>query len=205
MKQYTFRLALFAGMAIGVGCVVNLSCDSRYLGAIFFTAGLFFVLSGGGQLFTGVCAFPGYRLLPILLTNLLGIALIALPLGLCSPELAQKALAAWEKPFAAGWPAYLFNALCCGMLMYLAVRAWRKYQEKQPVLALAGLLFAIPCFILSGFVHCIALWGYGMAALGAYSAPLDALAHAALGFAALLPAVVMNLLGSRLIRLLIGT
>jgi len=203
LKQFSFRLSLFAGIAVGAGCLVNLSCDNRYMGALLFTVGLFFILTTGSQLFTGVCAFSGYRLLPILGGNLLGIVLITLPSGLWNPALAQKALAAWEKPLSMGWPLYLVNGLCCGMMMYLAVRTWRKYQEKQPLFAFAGLMFAIPCFILSGFVHCIALWGYGVLAVGAFPDALSALRHLGLGLLTLVPIIASNFLGSRLTRLLI--
>ena len=40
---------------IGIGCTVYLSCVNKLVGALLFCAGLFFILTNGGTLFTGIC------------------------------------------------------------------------------------------------------------------------------------------------------
>ena len=52
----TFLLAVLAGMSISIGGMVFLSCESKVVGAILFTIGLFTVCTFGFNLFTGkVC------------------------------------------------------------------------------------------------------------------------------------------------------
>ena len=55
MKRYTDILlkAILTGFAIGIGGIVNLSCDNRYMGAFLFGLGLFVILTFGLMLFTG--------------------------------------------------------------------------------------------------------------------------------------------------------
>ena len=45
--------AIATGFAIGIGGVVYLSCDNKYIGAFLFGTGLFVILSFGFNLFTG--------------------------------------------------------------------------------------------------------------------------------------------------------
>ena len=40
-------------MMIGLGGIVNLSCDNRYIGSFLFATGLFVILTFGFTLFTG--------------------------------------------------------------------------------------------------------------------------------------------------------
>lgn len=55
-EQKQFLLSsLFSGIMIGIGCTVYLSCVNKLVGALLFCAGLFFILTNGGTLFTGIC------------------------------------------------------------------------------------------------------------------------------------------------------
>ena len=49
----TFLRAFATGLLIGMGGIVYLSCDNRYVGAALFGTGLFVVLTFGFDLFTG--------------------------------------------------------------------------------------------------------------------------------------------------------
>ena len=40
----SFVKSILAGIMISVGCVVNLSCDNKYIGAILFCIGLITIL-----------------------------------------------------------------------------------------------------------------------------------------------------------------
>ena len=118
-----------AGIAVSIGGMVFLSCDSRYVGAALFSVALVCICLKGYALFTGrVGNIPAAHsrddvqtLLLCLLGNLLG--------TLCMG---------------------LLTRLMCGMLMYLAVST---YKEKNTI---AGILLCIPTFILCGFEHSIA-------------------------------------------------
>ena len=52
-KTNTLVNAIFAGICIGIGCNVYLSCDNKYIGAILFTVGLIAILTFGFNLYTG--------------------------------------------------------------------------------------------------------------------------------------------------------
>ncbi len=49
----TFRKAAAAGVSISIGATVYLACESRLLGAMLFTIGLFVICAFGLNLFTG--------------------------------------------------------------------------------------------------------------------------------------------------------
>ncbi|MDE6678614.1 MAG: formate/nitrite transporter family protein, partial [Ruminococcus sp.] len=84
MKKFVDILlrAIATGFAIGIGGVVYLSCDNKYIGAFLFGTGLFVILSFGFNLFTGKVGYavenkPAYLidLLVIWLGNLIGTAI----------------------------------------------------------------------------------------------------------------------------------
>ena len=81
----TFLRAFATGLLIGMGGIVYLSCDNRYVGAALFGTGLFVVLTFGFDLFTGKVGYALERersyigdLGIIWLGNLAGTALTAL-------------------------------------------------------------------------------------------------------------------------------
>ena len=79
-KKCLILTSLFAGLMIGVGCMVYLACENKALGAFLFSAGLFFVLTFGGTLFTGICGLktPWKRLAAVFVLNGAGILLAGL-------------------------------------------------------------------------------------------------------------------------------
>lgn len=183
-----------AGLMIAIGGSVFLSCEVRWVGAVFFSVALLCICYFGFSLYTGKVGFLAQDASPRalaevylgLLGNLLGtlvfgrLAALALPalsetaLALCLGKLEQTALQA------------LLRALFCGVLMYAAVWIFR---EKHTI---AGILFCVPVFILAGFEHSIAdLFYFFLAGLFSGKAALF-----------LLLAVVGNTLGGLLIPLL---
>ena len=181
-RQLIFR-GLFAGLMIGIGCTVYLACENKLVGALLFSSGLFFILSNGGALFTGLCGLktPWKTLAAVLGLNAGG-ALIAgmltwssylfksdegllvliaqgkAPLAISAGELVARKLSA--NPLS-----WLTNGILCGMLMYLAVMGYKKAKDTPH--ALASVLYAIPVFIVAGFEHSIADLGYLAIALPA--------------------------------------
>lgn len=49
----TFIYALLAGIMIGIGSIIYLSCDNKYIGAFLFGFGLFTILTFEFNLYTG--------------------------------------------------------------------------------------------------------------------------------------------------------
>ena len=74
-EQKQFLLSsLFSGIMIGIGCTVYLSCVNKLVGALLFCAGLFFILTNGGTLFTGICGLktPVKKLAWVFVLNVRG-------------------------------------------------------------------------------------------------------------------------------------
>ncbi len=146
-----------AGIMISIGGCVFLSCESKVVGAFFFSVALLCICFKGSALFTGGDGFLADAhkkddltgvlaglLGNTLATTLGGIATrYALPIG-------ERALTICEGKLEQAIGQTLIRAVLCGILMYLAVSI---YKEGKGI---SGILFCVPVFILSGFEHSIA-------------------------------------------------
>ena len=142
--------SILAGIMISVGCVINLSCDNKYIGAILFCIGLITILLFNFNLYTGkVCYIPNNKpsyilqILLILFGNILGCIIMGVhfpitPLSICTTKLSYDL------------QTVLIKSIMCGLLIYIAVDSYKKYKTLLPT------LFCIPIFILSGYIHVIA-------------------------------------------------
>ena len=171
MKLETRQLicrGIFAGLMIGIGCTVYLACPNKLVGSLLFSAGLFFILSNGGSLLTGLCGLktPWKTLAAVLGFNTLG-ALIAGALSWPAMKLAQPAAELVANKLAANPLSWLTNGILCGMLVHLAVTGYKR--AKDAPIALASVLYGVPAFIVAGFEHSIADLGYLAIALPALS------------------------------------
>lgn len=144
--------SFLAGICISIGCIVNLSCDNKYIGAILFAVGLYSICVCNFNLFTGkVCYLDNITdLIRIWIWNYIGCIIIAL---ICIPtkvfSLSEKASTMClnklsETPFE-----IFILGILCNVLIYFAVEG---YKNKQSIL----LIFAVTVFILCGFEHCVA-------------------------------------------------
>lgn len=177
MKKYidVFLRALLTGFAIGIGGVVFLSCDNRYMGSFLFGTGLFVILSFGFNLFTGKVGYavenkPSYLLdlLVIWLGNLAGTFIMA-QMILCTriSGIAEKAAGLCEAKMADTPVSILILAFFCGMLMFIAADGFKKIEN--PVGKMLAVFLPAMAFILSGYEHCVAnMFYYSLA--GAWTA-----------------------------------
>ena len=157
LRKYIIEGILAGGM-VSVGGAVLLSCDNRYLGAVFFSIALLSICWFGFNLYTGKVGFlySNHSKAALeeafwgLLGNLLGTLLFGLLIGLALPQLRDAAAAACEKRLTQFPLQTLLRGCFCGLLMYTAV--WIYKEKKTPL----GILFCIPVFILCGFEHSIA-------------------------------------------------
>ena len=146
----SFVKSILAGIMISVGCVVNLSCDNKYIGAILFCIGLITILLFNFNWYTGkVCYIPNNKpsyilqVLLILFGNIMGCIIMGVlfpitPLSICTTKLSYDL------------QTVLIKSIMCGLLIYIAVDSYKKYKTLLPT------LFCIPIFILSGYIHVIA-------------------------------------------------
>lgn len=147
-----------AGILISIGGTIFLSCDNRYIGAILFSVALLCICYKGYSLFTGKIGFipekHGKEEFSVLLLGLLGNAIGTIVCGIAIryvfPAASEAALTICNAKLGQAVPAALIRAVFCGILMYLAVSIFRDHKT------IAGIVFCIPVFILSGFEHSIA-------------------------------------------------
>ena len=151
-------LSFAAGVFIGIGGSVYLSCDNKVVGAVLFAVALLTICCLGLYLFTGKIGYLALShkkedvlaVIVTLLGNLAGTLLSGLMVSYAKPALMEKAQQSCAAKLELLPLPTLVLAFFCGILMYTAVAI---YKEKQSVW---GIFFCVPVFILSGFEHSIA-------------------------------------------------
>lgn len=174
-EQKRFLLSsIFSGLMIGIGCTVYLSCSNKLVGALLFCAGLFFILTNGGTLFTGICGLktPVKKMAWVFVLNGLGTLIPGIvswtnTVPGAGTKLGETAATVMLGKLAMTPISWLTNGILCGVLMYLAVVGYKK--AKDSLHGMATVLFAIPAFIVCGFEHSIADMGYLAIAIPALS------------------------------------
>ena len=166
---------ILSGVMIGIGGIVNLSCENRYMGAFLFSLGLFSIIHFQYGLYTGKVGYILDRDLPYLgetfvtlLANVIGAACTAglIHLTRIAAEvsvngmdvtLMDRALDSMQTKMNDPLLSSFVLAFFCGILMFTAVEGSRKSRKSNN--AIAGLfvvVMPIMVFILCGFNHCIA-------------------------------------------------
>lgn len=154
--------SFLAGIMIAIGGSVYLSVESKVAGALLFSVGLFSILMFRLHLYTGkICYVVSgegkwqNRVLEVI-TTLVGNTLGAGMTGLLLSEklMATAALPLAEKKLAIPLILVFVYAIFCGILIYVAVEAFRTV--KEGALKAAIVFLCVSVFILSGFEHSIA-------------------------------------------------
>ena len=152
MKEFT-RLAIFAGMLVGVGGLVYLRAGG-IIGAVLFAFGLASVILCKAQLITGKAGFLPWkehlRLVPMILLNAIGCAITALLLFyIGNDQVASNLQTILAARTTMPWHGILFCSMGTGLIMSIAVYGAQRGN-------LLPLLFGVPVFILCGLPHCVA-------------------------------------------------
>lgn len=165
------KLSVLSGIMISVGGTIYLSCmakDWAPLGAVLFAAGLYTICLYGFNLYTGKVGYIAYHfkdfeyiklVVLILVFNLLTTYLLGIVASYAFPCIVEPAKKLYEAKLSAPLLRLLITGIFCGLLMFLAVDAWKKGSQ-------IGCFIYIPVFILSGFDHSIANSFYNGAANG---------------------------------------
>ena len=145
--QY-FIKSIFAGIMIGIACLISMNISINWVGAILFSIGLLIIVLRGYNLYTGKIGYvSSFKETPTILIciigNLIGTFLISHTSDLSSYNIMASKLSN---------PLYLtfIKSIGCGFLMYLAVDIYKK--DKSTL----GVITCVPAFILAGFEHSIA-------------------------------------------------
>lgn len=152
-----FLKAILAGLCIGIGGIVYLSCTSKIAGAILFAIGLLTILLFKLKLFTGACGYfiestkkldYFLELVIIWIGNFLGTFIIA------------KAITFTRLTFNLDFVSVKIEdtlislfilGIGCGFLMYVGVDTFN-HTTIGPLMP----VMCVAVFILAGFEHCIA-------------------------------------------------
>lgn len=165
---------ILSGLMLGIGGMVSLSSDNRYIGAFLFSLGLFCIVQFRYGLFTGKVGYivnrePSYILevLATLVANAAGTLIAALLLrqtrfftaavtGL-DVTIEERVSATVDGKIHDNPLSIFILAAFCGMLMFTAVEANRACRAKGNFIgALFGVVMLVVVFIICGFNHCIA-------------------------------------------------
>lgn len=162
--------AALAGIALSIGCAVNLSVDNKYMGALLFSLGLFAIIQLKFGLYTGKAGYmvvnPPSYIIEVTLTlagNLLGTAIGGnlLRLTRFGSAFTEKSAAIMEAKAADSPISSFVLAIFCGILMYTAVECNKRTSANgNSASALFAISAPVMVFMLSGFNHCVADMGY---------------------------------------------
>lgn len=164
MKYYkTFILAVLAGISISIGGIVFLACESKVVGALFFTIGLFTVCTFSFNLFTGkVCYALEQKasyildLLIIWVGNFAGCIICGFLMRLTrlAPTLMDKAYSICRNKMSGSFLSTFILGIFCNICIYIAVDGFKN--NSHEIGKYLALVFGVFVFILSGFEHCVA-------------------------------------------------
>lgn len=149
-----YKQSILSGILIGIGVVINLLSENKYIGALLFSFALLTIIQNGLPLYTGKIGFiKEYKittLLKILVFNLAGVAVPVLMACVCKKDLYSQVLKVSDAKFSNNFIQLFLLGALCGILMFIAV-----YSKKEIIT-----VFCIMIFILSGYEHCIADFPY---------------------------------------------
>ena len=172
----TFVFAILAGAAIAIGGAAFLSVESKILGSVLFTVGLFTVCSFGLNLYTGKVCYVfenkiGYTLdvVIIWLGNLVGTWATAklYLMTRIGEAMATKADALCQVKLGDDLLSIFVLAIFCNVMIFIGVDGYKRIPHE--VGKYLALFFGVVVFIICGFEHCVANMFYFSVA-GAWSA-----------------------------------
>lgn len=155
----TLKKAIVAGLTIGIGCTVYLNMDNSIVASFLFGLGLFTIINFDLNLFTGKIGYINktnyIEILITLLGNAIGVNIMAFLIKQTrlSSKLIEKAEPIVAAKLNDTYISLFLLAVCCGVLMFIAVATFKK----QPnILGTLAVFLCVSVFIMAGFEHCIA-------------------------------------------------
>lgn len=144
------RQSILSGVLIGLGVVINIVSENKYVGSMLFSFALLTIIYNKLPLYTGKIGFIREnkitQLLIMLVFNFVGSVIPVLMVIYCRDGFYTAVQTAAQAKFAHNYLELFFLGALCGVLMFIAV------YSKQTVIT----VFCIMIFILSGYEHCVA-------------------------------------------------
>lgn len=196
-NNHVVSRSLFAGIAIGIGGYLFLSCSNAILGSILFSAGLLSVCIFKCNLFTGKSGFISdtqdfRRLILVLLLNVFAAFMFGLISKLLNPSIANAADGVLIARLNTDYLLYIIKSIITGFLMTLAIES-----ESKPNANHLVLILCVVGFISAGCLHCIADSFYYGASTMLYDNPIDLVLR-------LLVVILFNFVGCNLYNLVVN-
>jgi formate/nitrite transporter len=219
----TFLLGILAGAFIALGglgsqiasCTAADPSSARLISSVVFPIGLFMVLVGGAELFTGNCLIT----IPVLsgkaklsgmlrnwivvyLGNMVGgflIALIASTSHIYSfagNALAENVVATAVTKAGISFSDGLLRGILCNVLVCMAV--WCSFAADELAGKVLALWLPVMLFIICGFEHCVANMYFipaGMLTSAIYGIPAEGLSLFGYFVTNLIPVTIGNIIG----------
>lgn len=159
MKELLLK-SLLAGCFIAFGCISFLAAKNNILGSFLFSLGLISVILQKGALYTGRIGYLDSigkvpEMLFILCSNLLAIWVVCFLFARYS-GITLDVSAIIEQKNSELWHESLLRSIGCGAMMFIAVEGYARSHSKS----LLTVVLPVMTFILCGFDHCIANYGY---------------------------------------------
>lgn len=178
MKTESFKSilskAVLSGLMIGVGGIVYMVVDNKYLGGLMFSFGLFTIIQCGFALYTGKVGYipenkPIYirEVLITLLGNVIGTGLAAFLVSLTriGTKVHENASACMATKTGDAVLSQFVMGIFCGLLMYLAVDNGKRCKKCGSDMSYVfGTAIPVMLFIYCGFNHSVADCFYMFAA-----------------------------------------
>lgn len=159
----TLLRSVLSGIMIGIGGVIYLSCDNKYIGAFLFGLGLFTILTFSFNLYTGKIGYAvGNKssyiidLIIIWFGNLIGTMIVGLSVQLTrvGESLTEKAQVLCETKLNDNLISIFVLSVFCGLLMFIAADGYKNLTNQ--IAQVIVVFLPVMVFILSGFEHCVA-------------------------------------------------
>ena len=161
---------MFAGVCIAIGGYAYLMAETKILGALLFSVGLFLICVMGFNLYTGKIGYLVNNkityLIELLLTlvgNIIGTVGCGYLLSLTriGTTLRERASLICQIKLDDSMLSIFILSMFCGILMYLAVDLFKRLNDFGKYIAV---FICVTVFILCGFEHCVANMYYFSAA-----------------------------------------
>lgn len=166
----SFLYSVLAGACIAVGGVAFLSCENKFVGAVFFCLGIFTICTFGFYLYTGKVGYvfenpPSYAcsLLWVWLGNLAGSVIVGLAVRASRiAGISEKAAQLCQTKLDDVPLSIFILSVFCNLLVFITVDNFKNNPHEFG--KYMGIVLGITTFILCGFEHCVANMFYFTAA-----------------------------------------
>ena len=154
--------SVLAGMSVSLGCIAYMMSESKVLGALLFSIGLFVICSRNLYLYTGkICLLfqlkRNYRIALVLIWifNFVGAYLMAMIIlkTRLSVSLQMAAINIVYTKSQDTLLSLFFLGILCGICIFISTASYTLTDRNT---AIIGLIFGVVIFVFCGFEHCIA-------------------------------------------------